>query len=150
MARWIAYLRANCSDLIRPNSGYGDWLAPDNTAQDLIGTAFFASRTDLVPQARDDLGETPTPRPTRLYDQIRPRSRPLGRADGTVGSGSQTGYVLALKFGLVPETCSRPLQPARRRRRRPRQPPDRRLPRHAVLLKCSQDGGRADLAYQLL
>ncbi len=26
------------------------------------------------------------------------------RADGTVGSGSQTSYVLALKFGLVPDS----------------------------------------------
>ena len=42
MKRWIAYLQANSSNLIRPNSGYGDWLATDNTALDLIGTAFFA------------------------------------------------------------------------------------------------------------
>ena len=43
MKRWIAYLQANSNNLIRPNQGYGDWLAPDSsTPLDLIGTAFFA------------------------------------------------------------------------------------------------------------
>ena len=82
MERWIAYLQANSNNLIRPNSGYGDWLAPDNTAQDLIGTAFFAYSTDLVRQAATILGkDADAASYASLYAQIKCRLRePLGRA----------------------------------------------------------------------
>ena len=135
MKRWIAYLQANSSGLIRPNSGYGDWLATDNTALDLIGTAFFAHSTDLTRQAATILGnDADAATYARLYNQIKSAFvNRWVRADGTVGSGSQTSYVLALKFGLVPDNLKHAgVQPPRRRRREPRQPPEHRLPRHAV------------------
>ena len=108
MKRWIAYLQANSTNLIRPNSGYGDWLAPDSTPLDLIGTAFFAHSTDIVRQAAQALGKDEDAATyASLYGQIKNAfANRWVRADGTVGSGSQTSYVLALKFGLVPDACA--------------------------------------------
>ncbi|MBE2316363.1 family 78 glycoside hydrolase catalytic domain [Solirubrobacter sp. CPCC 204708] len=153
MERWIAYLRANSTNLIRPNSGYGDWLAVDNTAQDFIATAFFAYSTDLVRQAATILGEDADAASyASLHAQIKSAfANRWVRADGTVGTGSQTSYVLALKFGLVPDDLEQ-----------------RAFDRLAddvahrgnhlstgflgtpFLLNVLEDGGRADLAHELL
>ena len=154
MKRWIAYLQANSSGLIRPNSGYGDWLAPDSTTPlDLIGTAFFAHSTDIVRQARQSLGkDADAATYAALYGQIKAAFvNRWVRADGTVGSGSQTSYVLALKFGLVPDNLETAAF-------------DRLAADVAgrgnhlstgflgtpFLLNVLQDGGRADLAYKVL
>ncbi|MFL6119523.1 family 78 glycoside hydrolase catalytic domain, partial [Actinophytocola sp.] len=50
MARWVDYLRATSgADLIRDQWTYGDWLnVSDDTALDLISTAFFAHSARLV------------------------------------------------------------------------------------------------------
>jgi alpha-L-rhamnosidase len=153
MERWIAYLKANSSNLIRPNSGYGDWLANDTTAQDLIGTAFFAFSTDLVRQAAQILGEDEDAATyASLYQQIKSAfaSRWV-RADGTVGSGSQTSYVLALKFGLVPDTLK---AAALNRLADDVSSRGNHLSTGFLgtpfLLNVLQDGGRADLAHKLL
>ncbi|MDA0182677.1 family 78 glycoside hydrolase catalytic domain [Solirubrobacter phytolaccae] len=153
MKRWIAYLQANSSSLIRPNSGYGDWLATDTTNQDFIGTAFFAFSTDLVRQAAQVLGEDADAATyASLYSQIKSAfANRWVRADGTVGSGSQTSYVLALKFGLVPDNLkaaafNRLADDVARR--------GNHLSTGFLgtpfLLNVLQDGGRADLAHQLL
>jgi alpha-L-rhamnosidase len=153
MTRWIAYLQANSTNLIRPNSGYGDWLAPDSTPLDLIGTAFFAHSTDIVRQAAQALGEDADAATyASLHGQIKNAfAGRWVRADGTVGSGSQTSYVLALKFGLVPDAQ--------------REAAFDRLVQDVVnrgnhlstgflgtpyLLSVLQDGGRADVAHKLL
>jgi alpha-L-rhamnosidase len=153
MKRWIAYLQANSNGLIRPNSGYGDWLATDNTALDFIGTAFFAYSTDLTRRAATILGhDDDAATYASLYNQI--KSAFVNRwvhADGTVGTGSQTSYVLALKFGLVPDDL--------------RAAAFNRLADDVAsrgnhlstgflgtpfLLNVLQDGGRGDLAYKIL
>jgi alpha-L-rhamnosidase len=105
MKAWIAYLKANSNGLIRPNAGYGDWLATADTPLDLIGTAFFAYSTDIVRRTAEVLGrDADAASYAALYAQIKQAF--VARwvhADNTVGSGSQTSYVLALKFGLVPD-----------------------------------------------
>ncbi|MDO8210455.1 family 78 glycoside hydrolase catalytic domain [Conexibacter sp. CPCC 206217] len=105
MLRWIDYLRANSTALIRPASGYGDWLATAYTPLDLIGTAFFAYSTDIVRRSALALGkDADAAQLQQLYDQIKAAfAARWVRADGRVGSGSQTSYVLALHFGLVPD-----------------------------------------------
>ncbi len=154
MKRWIAYLQANSNNLIRPNQGYGDWLAPDSsTPLDLIGTAFFAHSTDIVRRAAVVLGhDEDAATYASLYSQIKSAfvARWV-RADGTVGSGSQTSYVLALKFGLVPDALKAAAF-------------DRLVAdvtgrgNHLstgflgtpFLLSVLQDGGRGDVAHKLL
>ena len=105
MLRWIDYLGAHSNGLIRPNEGYGDWLAADSTPGDLIGTAFFAYSTDIVRRAAEVLGEDDdAARLKDLHERIAAAfAQRWVRADGYVGSGSQTSYVLALHMGLVPD-----------------------------------------------
>src|SRR3954447_14519246 len=153
MKRWIAYLQANSSGLIRPNSGYGDWLATDNTALDFIGTAFFAYSTDLTRQAATILGnDADAATYASLYQQIKSAFvNRWVRADGTVGTGSQTSYVLALKFGLVPDNLK---AQAFKRLADDVASRGNHLSTGFLgtpfLLNVLQDGGRGDLAYKVL
>ena len=87
-----------------------------------------------------------------LYGQIKNAfANRWVRADGTVGSGSQTSYVLALKFGLVPDTVK---QAAFDRLVDDVQGRGNHLSTGFLgtpfLLNVLQDGGRADVAYKLL
>ncbi|WP_053227235.1 alpha-L-rhamnosidase [Solirubrobacter soli] len=154
MTKWIAYLKANSSNLIRPNQGYGDWLAPDgSTPLDFIGTAFFAYSTDIVRQTAQALGKDEDAATyASLYSQIKSAFvNRWVRADGTVGSGSQTSYVLALKFGLVPDNLE---QQAFDRLALDVSGRGNHLSTGFLgtpfLLNVLQDGGRGDLAYKIL
>jgi alpha-L-rhamnosidase len=106
MVRWVEYCRANSKDLLRPAKGYGDWLAIGaNTPKDLLGTAWFAYSTKLTAQAACVLGKDDEARRYEaLFSDIakafcQAYLDPTGRLKG----GSQTGYLLALRFGLLPE-----------------------------------------------
>ncbi|EOD64863.1 family 78 glycoside hydrolase catalytic domain [Amycolatopsis vancoresmycina] len=112
MVRWVEYLRSTAgADLIRDHQTYGDWLnVNDNTAQDLISTAFFAWSSRLVSRMAAATGH-PTEAATygTLADQVAAAfTRRFAAADGTIGSDSQTGYVLALAFGLLPASLVQP------------------------------------------
>ncbi|WP_238007683.1 family 78 glycoside hydrolase catalytic domain [Dactylosporangium sp. AC04546] len=106
MARWVDYLRSTSgADLIRNQPTYGDWLnVNDNTAQDVISTAFFAWSARLVSRMAAATGRTSEAASYgQLADQV--AAAFTGRfvaADGTVSGNTQTGYVLALAFGLLP------------------------------------------------
>ncbi|MDT5041509.1 MAG: alpha-L-rhamnosidase [Actinoplanes sp.] len=106
MTRWIDYLRSTAgSDLIRNQDTYGDWLnVDDGTANDLTSTAFFGWSARLVSRMAAATGRTAEAASYgTLADQIAAAfTARFVAADGTVGSNSQTGYVLALAFGLVP------------------------------------------------
>jgi alpha-L-rhamnosidase len=105
MRKWIDYLTAHSSGLIRPAEGYGDWLnVDDNTPLDLIGTAYFAHAVDLVAQMADAIGDSGGAAAYRtLWGRIRDAfSAKYVTSDGTVGGGSQTAYVLALSDDLLP------------------------------------------------
>jgi alpha-L-rhamnosidase len=106
MTRWVEYLRATSgSDLIRDQWTYGDWLnVNDNTAQDLLSTAFFSWSARLVSRMAAATGRTAEAVSYgRLADDVAAAfTRRFVAADGTVGSNTQTGYVLALAFSLVP------------------------------------------------
>ncbi|MHC4070974.1 MAG: family 78 glycoside hydrolase catalytic domain, partial [Planctomycetota bacterium] len=58
MKKWIAYLKKNSKDLLRPAYGYGDWVSiASNTPKDVIATAYFAYSTRLVSKAAAVLGK---------------------------------------------------------------------------------------------
>jgi alpha-L-rhamnosidase len=106
MARWVDYLRSTAgADLIRDQYTYGDWLnVDDGTANDLTSTAYFGWSARLVSRMAAATGRTAEAASYgTLADQIAAAfTTKFVAADGTVGSNSQTGYVLALAFGLVP------------------------------------------------
>nr|BFE69118.1 hypothetical protein GCM10020092_024190 [Actinoplanes digitatis] len=106
MARYVDYLRSTAgADLIRNHETFGDWLnVDDNTANDVSSTAFFGWSARLLSRMAAATGRTAEAASYgTLADQI--AAAFTGRfvaADGTVSGNSQTGYVLALAFGLVP------------------------------------------------
>lgn len=94
-----------------PAHRFGDWLALDGggktegiTPFDLIGTAFYAHDADLMAKIADILHRPDDARKYRvlhgeIVDAFRRR---FVTPEGLVVSGTQTVYVLALHFGLIP------------------------------------------------
>ncbi|MER6429651.1 family 78 glycoside hydrolase catalytic domain [Streptomyces sp900105245] len=113
MAKWVDYLRGTSgSDLIRNQQTYGDWLnVNDNTAQDLICTAFFARSARLVARMAAATGrKAEATSYGRLADQVAAAfSARFVSGDGTVRGNTQTGHVLALAFELLPASLVQPV-----------------------------------------
>ncbi|GIW00869.1 glycoside hydrolase family 78 protein [Roseiflexus sp.] len=117
MQRFIEYLERSSRDFIRCYEdypgfrGFGDWLALDGsgkvdggTAKDLIGTAFFAHCARLMSRIAAILGhQRDAARYRRLFERVRQAfvTRYVTGA-GRVAGETQTGYVLALHFDLLP------------------------------------------------
>jgi alpha-L-rhamnosidase len=108
MIRWVEYLRSHSTDLIRDKhrgNDYGDWLSIGaDTPKDLIGTAYFAYSTHLVAKSCSALGrETEARKYQQLFSDIKAAFiRRYVEANGKIRGGTQTGYLLALKFDLLP------------------------------------------------
>ena len=115
IVRYLGYLEAaNPDHLWRNKRGldFGDWLALDakqpgdpTTPKDLIGSAWWAHTAGLAAEMAAAIGR---PSDAERFAAMRARiaqafQAAYVRADGGVGNDSQTGYILALHFGLVPE-----------------------------------------------
>jgi alpha-L-rhamnosidase len=117
MVRFIEYLERTSRDLIRvyegyPGfSGYGDWLSINaETPKDLIGTAFFAHSAQLLSRIAGVLGkEKDQARFAQLFDRVKLAFQErYVTPTGLVAGHTQTAYVLALYFGLLPDPLRQP------------------------------------------
>ncbi len=106
MEGWVAYQKNTSNALIRPAFGYGDWLSvhQDDTPKDLIGTAYFAYTAGLLSYLCGQVGLADR---QRYYRQLKLQvcEAFCGRfmdADGRLEGDTQTDYLLALAFELVP------------------------------------------------
>jgi alpha-L-rhamnosidase len=118
MKAWVDYIRTKAgSDYIwKGGSKYGDWLfyhppvnnhtEPDGyTDHDFIATAYFAYSTSILAAAAKELGNTEDEvQYTAIFKKIKDVfvNEYVTRA-GRVGTESQTSYVLALMFNLLPD-----------------------------------------------
>jgi alpha-L-rhamnosidase len=112
MRRWVDSLQISSKEGIRSYPGYdgfagfGDWLSTNaETPIDLIGTAFYAFSARLLSQAAATLGRAED---AETYAQLAEEEKTAFQKryvthDGLVASGSQTSYVLALHFDLLPK-----------------------------------------------
>jgi alpha-L-rhamnosidase len=116
MVGWVEFIRQQAGESYLWRSGFhfGDWLAIASpnpmmpapmTDVDLVSTAFFAYSTALVAKAAEVLGKTAD---ARKYNRLLERIKRAFVAEyvspaGRVAGGSQTAYVLALHFDLLPE-----------------------------------------------
>jgi len=92
--------------------GFGDWLALDGsdgreggTSKELIGTAFFAYSSHLLAKIAGLLGRD---KDAEHYNGLSRQAREafvehFVLPDGTIKGGTQTSYVLALHFDLLPQ-----------------------------------------------
>ena len=117
LRRYVDFLGTQSVDDIRLHpdldrwSGFGDWLALDGSGQidggtpkDLIATAFYAHDAHLLAAMAHALGR---PEDAARFEAIATRvtrafQRRFVTADGLVAGNTQTSYVLALHFDLVP------------------------------------------------
>jgi alpha-L-rhamnosidase len=118
MKAWVEYIRkrAGNSYIWKGGSKYGDWLfyhpsvnshpEPDGyTEPDFIATAYYAYSAKLLSLAAAELGKGDDAKLySDLYDKVKniivnEYVTPAGR----IGTNSQTSYVLALAFDLLPE-----------------------------------------------
>ncbi len=106
MTRWVEYCRKNSKDLLRPAAGFGDWLSiKADTPLDVIATAYFAYSTQLTADAARVLGKTADAQKyDELFRQIKAAfNKAYVAADGRIKGNTQTCYVMALAFNLLPE-----------------------------------------------
>jgi alpha-L-rhamnosidase len=117
LRRYVDYLGTQTQNDIRLHpdlnkwSGFGDWLALDGSGQidggtpkDLIATAFYAHDAELLAAMALALDR---PAEAERYAGVARRitaafQRRFVTADGLVTGNTQTSYVLALHFNLVP------------------------------------------------
>jgi alpha-L-rhamnosidase len=124
MTRWVEYVRGRAGDglIWKGDFQFGDWLAytaPSSearsypgatTSKDLIATAFFAHSADLLARTARLIGRgDDAARYADLFGRIKAAFQgEFVSSRGRVGDASQTAYVLALHFDLLPEEL-RPL-----------------------------------------
>ena len=109
MARWIDYCKGTTKDLLRPATGYGDWLSiKADTPKDVLATAYFAYSTKLMAQIAEVLGKTDdVEKYNALFEELKAAfNTAYVDADGRIKGDTQTDYVLALAFDLL-DTRSR-------------------------------------------
>jgi alpha-L-rhamnosidase len=112
MQKWIDYCKGTCvgannhSPLLRPAAGYGDWLSiKADTPKDVLATAYFARSTKLVAEIADVLRKNEDAQKyAQLFQEIRQAfNDAYVSADGRIKGDTQTVYVLALAFDLLPQ-----------------------------------------------
>lgn len=105
MTRLVEFDRTHSKDLLRPAQGYGDWLSIGaDTPKDVIATAFFAHSTKLTAEAARVLGKDDDARKyeTLFEDVKKAFNKAYVAADGRIKGNTQTCYVMALTFDLLP------------------------------------------------
>jgi alpha-L-rhamnosidase len=118
MKAWVEYIRKKAGNtyIWKNGSVFGDWLfyhppvnnhtEPDGyTEHDFIATAFYAYSASLLSETAKALGKTDD---EKFYADLFSKIKEVFINEyvtntGRVGTNSQTAYVLALKFNLLPE-----------------------------------------------
>ena len=117
MKAWVEYMRKQAGDKYLYNTGFtfGDWLAfattdsdypGATTDKDFIQTAYFAHSAELLAKTATVLGKTEDAADyAELVKQIKAAFlMEFVTPNGRLSSNTQTAYVLALTFDLLPES----------------------------------------------
>lgn len=121
MARWLDYLERVNPRGIRENelaNNYGDWLCiPTDTTfrthspmKTLLATAYWADDAAKLARMAKELGRpAEAERFTRMFERVREAfRREFIRPDGRMTVETQTAYLLALAFNLMPDALRAP------------------------------------------
>ena len=154
MVRYMDYVAAKSNQYIRPGGYLGDWLAPDGTTNnDLISTGLWGMTANMMSQMAAATGRNEE---VKKYAELREKIKEAFQkqfiaADGKVGTGSQTSYVIALHSGMVPESLKKVVTD---KLVQSIEAHDGHLTTGFLgtpyLLFALSDNGRADVAYKLL
>lgn len=114
MKRWMAFIEDANPDFIRRHKvgpDFADWLAPDpTTPKDLVDTAYWALIARMMTEMAEKTGNAADAKQyAEVYTHIREAfQKAYIKADGTIGTGSQTSYIVALQMGLAPASLEAP------------------------------------------
>ncbi|HEX4256237.1 MAG TPA: alpha-L-rhamnosidase C-terminal domain-containing protein, partial [Streptosporangiaceae bacterium] len=109
MRAWVEHIRRHNPNLIWRNAdgnSYGDWLQIGaHTPREVVATAYFARSASLVAETAALLGHGED---AAQYQALAARIRQaftaeFARPDGTIATGSQTAYLMALAWNLIPD-----------------------------------------------
>jgi alpha-L-rhamnosidase len=109
MTKWMEHLEGANPDYLwlkERGNDYGDWVAVGSqTSKDMIATAYWAYDATLMKQMAAALGKSDeAEKYGQLFDKVRAAfQKAFVKEDGTVRTGSQTSYVLALHMNLLDE-----------------------------------------------
>ena len=109
MTRWMNYITSvnlNGLWLNRRNNDFGDWLSiAADTPKEVLATAYYAYDAELMAQMSRALGRTAeAAQYSALFVHIKGAfNAAYVSPDGRIKGDTQTAYVLALRFGLLPE-----------------------------------------------
>jgi alpha-L-rhamnosidase len=123
MARWVDYseqralhppansfggprgANASYSGRLILSGGVGDHLASVRTPTEVVDTAYFAHSAQLVAKAAAILGKSDeSAKYSKLFHDITETfDEFFVSTNGAIQGDTQTGYILALRFGLLPE-----------------------------------------------
>jgi alpha-L-rhamnosidase len=108
MQRWMEFIQSRNVDFLRTQGvgpNFADWLAPDeNTNKNLLATAYWALIANMMSQMAHAVGKEAD---AKRYDDVLQNIRGAFqkayiKEDGTVGTGTQTSYVVALYTKMAP------------------------------------------------
>jgi len=150
----LQHYAATAINYIGQSGSYADWLAVDgSTPGNLVSTAFYARCASDMAELAQTLGKTSD---AAAYQQLFTNICAAFQAnyvalDGTVGSDSQSGYVLALYFNLLTQE-QRSLAASKLVAAIQAQSghPSTGMETTYMLLPVLTSIGRSDLAYQML
>ena len=125
MKRWVQFEQRHTDDegIWSGDFEFGDWLDFFSNSKDppfgstssaLIATAYYSHSVDILQRTARVLGKrADAQRYARLLEHTHQAfNRQFVSGDGRVGEGTQTAYVLALDFDLLPQAL-RPLAAAK-------------------------------------
>src|SRR6201996_7530218 len=157
MRAWVEHIHRHNPDLIWRNAdgnSYGDWLQIGaHTPREVVATAYFARSAGLVADTAALLGHHQEAAHYQgLARDIRQAfTEAFVQPDGTIATGSQTAYLMALAWDLIPADLR---DPAFGHLCRDIEDRGTRLSTGFVgvplLGPVLTEGGRPDLAYALL
>ncbi|HOO56400.1 MAG TPA: glycoside hydrolase family 78 protein [bacterium] len=113
MLKWMSFLEKRSEHFLSPPLGsYGDWLnVKSPTPQDFISTAYTAHSAELMSEMAEYIGKhDDSKRFAELFNNIRNAFvKKFVAPDGKIECDSQTAYLMALKFNLLPENLIQPV-----------------------------------------
>ena len=122
MVAWVEFVRGrvDADHIWRQDFQFGDWLdyrgafalkGSPVTNDELVATAFFAYSSDLLTKMAHILGKNnDADQYATLAQQVKDAfTNEFVTTGGRVGPNSQTAYVLALHFDLLPEAMRAPV-----------------------------------------
>jgi len=116
MVKWVDWIAGHNPNGLRLNqlaNNYGDWLCiPSDTSfgthspmKNLLATAYWADDCTKLARVARELGrKADTQRFQKMFEHVRTAfQKEWLRADGHIITETQTGYLLALAFDLLPQ-----------------------------------------------